>query len=546
MDYFKAEHLEILLGVFTFLITTYLGIVVYTKNKKSWTGRLFLVLSFLIDIYIIVNYLSLHPPYGAPESQLFWIRIVMFICSFIGPAEFLLAHTFPRDEFRLKKKFLIPILILMVSSATASLLPLVFTSIDYSTGEPLPKPGPGMPIFFLDFVGLFLLSFILLIFKYKKSSGKERAQNSYFILGVIATFSFMALSTVIFVVILKTSATVFLGPLSSVMLMLFIAYAIFKYHLFNIKLIATETLVVFLTIILVTEGVVSRSVATVLFKFFFALLVAIFGWSLLRSVRKEVKQKEELSNLAESLEQANARLLEIDKQKTDFLSIASHQLRTPLSVLKGYIELVKDGAYGKVGSTVTKVLGDMNTNNEHLIKLVDDFLNITRIEQGRIKYEFGMHDICKLTDDAMRDLKFKAVRHGLEVKWACPKEKKEIYCDAEKIHHIIYNFIDNAIKYSEKGAVKVSFNQEDGGVALRVRDQGLGFKKSDGANFYQKFYRGENVKGTNVNGTGLGLYVCRKFIEGHNGRVWAKSDGLGKGSEFGFWVPLEVKEQKVV
>ena len=302
----------------------------------------------------------------------------------------------------------------------------------------------------------------------------------------------------------------------------------------------------FLTIILVTEGVVSRSVATVLFKFFFALLVAIFGWSLLRSVRKEVKQKEELSNLAESLEQANARLLEIDKQKTDFLSIASHQLRTPLSVLKGYIELVKDGAYGKVGSTVTKVLGDMNTNNEHLIKLVDDFLNITRIEQGRIKYEFGMHDICKLTDDAMRDLKFKAVRHGLEVKWACPKEKKEIYCDAEKIHHIIYNFIDNAIKYSEKGAVKVSFNQEDGGVALRVRDQGLGFKKSDGANFYQKFYRGENVKGTNVNGTGLGLYVCRKFIEGHNGRVWAKSDGLGKGSEFGFWVPLEVKEQKVV
>ncbi len=532
-------QVEILLGILTFLVSTYLGIVVFVKNKKSWTSRLFFILSLLIDLYIVVNYLSLHPPSGPGESQLFWVRVVMFVCSFIGPAVLLLAHTFPRDDFRLKKKYLIPLLILMISSAAASLLPLVFTSISYSTGEPLPHPGPGIPVFFLDFVGLFLLSFILLIYKYRKSSGKEKVQNSYFILGVIATFSFMALSTVIFVVILKTSATVFLGPLSSVMLMLFIAYAIFKYGLFNIKLIATETLVVVLTVILILEGATSGSLAGFLFKFFFAVLVAILGVFLVKSVRKEIKQKDELASLAASLEQANIRLQELDKQKTEFLSVASHQLRTPLSILKGYIELIKDGAYGKVESKTAQVLDNMDINNEHLVKLVDEFLDITRIEQGRTKYEFVFQDICPIIGSAVKELADRAKQNGLTVKWLCSKAKKMVFCDGEKIHHVIFNFIDNAIKYSSKGAIKVSLQAEDGGVAVRVVDSGLGFNKTDEANFFQKFYRGDNVRASAISGTGLGLYVCRKFIEAHNGRVWAHSGGLGKGSEFGFWMPFK-------
>lgn len=539
MDYFGIENMEVLLGIFTFLATTYLGLVVFVKSKSSWTSRLFFILSILIDVYIVVNYLSLHPPQPTPEGQLFWIRVVMFICSIIGPTVLLLVNTFPGDKFRMKKRHLFPVLILMVVSAAASLGTWVFKAIDYSTGEPLPIPGPGIPIFFLDFVGLFLLSFIILIFKYRKSSGKEKVQNSYFLWGIIATFSFMAVSTVIFVVILKTSATVFLGPLSSVILMVFIAYAIFKYGLFNIRLIATESIVSILTVILILEGATAGSIVGFLFKFFFAVLVAILGLYLVKSVHKEIKQKNELSNLAATLERANIRLQELDKQKTEFLSIASHQLRTPLSILKGYIELIKDGAYGKVEAKTVKVLGDMDINNEHLIKLVDEFLDISRIEQGRTKFEFKTVDICSLIDSAMNDLKVKAKQKKIEIKWACPKRIEKVDCDQEKIHHVIYNFIDNALKYSDKGVIKIMFAKEDGGVAVRVNDQGIGFEKQDEVNFYQKFYRGDNVKAVEVTGTGLGLYVCRKFIEAHNGRVWAHSDGLGKGSEFGFWVPFK-------
>ncbi len=546
MNYFELTNAEVLLGIFTFLFTTYLGVVVFLKNRSSWTSRLFCVLGVLIDVYIIVNYISLHPLQSTPESQLFWIRIVMFTCSFIGPALIMLVTTFPREQFSLKRRYLIPLLLLMFASAVASLTPAVFSSVSYSTGEPVPVPGPGIPIFFVDFVGLFILSFIILIHKYRKSSGTERVQNLFFLLGVIATFSFMAITTVIFVVILKTSATVFLGPLSSVILVSFIAYAIFRYHLFDIKIVATEALVAILTIILFSEGVLSGSIPIVMFKIFFACLVAGLGVFLVRSVKKEIAQREELAVLAKSLEEANARLKELDQQKTDFLSIAAHQLRTPLSILNGYIELIKDGAYGKVHKETKEILHNMDESNTRLVKLVDEFLDITRIEQGRTKFDFVFKNVNDTIESVRKELVDRAAQKNLQLVWQSDTAVKPIFMDEEKIRHVIFNFIDNAIKYSDQGKIMVTAQREDNGVAVRVRDQGFGFGRDDTNKFFQKFYRGNNVKGRDVSGTGLGLYVCRKFIEAHEGKVWAKSAGLGKGSDFGFWIPSKSKNNSVV
>jgi signal transduction histidine kinase len=537
MNYLELFNGEILLGIFTFLFTTYLGLVVFLKNHKSWTSRLFIILSFLIDAYIIINYLSLHPP-GGEATQLFWIRLVMFTCSFIGPALILLVTAFPGDKITIKRRYVVPLILLMTASAIASLTPAVFSSLSFATGEPVPVPGKGIPIFFLDFVGLFVLSFIILIHKFRRSTGTERAQILYFLLGVIATFSFMAITTVIFVVILKTSATVFLGPLSSVILISFIAYSIVKYHLFDIKVVATEALVAVITIVLLSEGVLSGSAPVVVFKLLLAALIARLGVSLIRSVKKEIAQREELANLAKSLEKANAQLKELDRQKTDFLSIAAHQLRTPLSIINGYIELLGDGAYGKVTKATKDIFNNIDESNGHLIKLVDEFLDITRIEQGRTKFDFAEHDMTKLIDGVVKELEQRALERGPKLVWSGAK-LSAITMDEEKVRHVVFNFIDNAIKYSEHGDITITAAPENGGVTVRVVDRGFGFGPVDQPNFFQKFYRGENVKNTNVNGTGLGLYVCRKFIENHGGRVWAKSPGLKKGSEFGFWIPLK-------
>lgn len=244
------------------------------------------------------------------------------------------------------------------------------------------------------------------------------------------------------------------------------------------------------------------------------------------------------ANLTHSIERANLRLQELDRQKTEFLSIASHQLRTPLSIIKGYIELIKDGAYGKTTTKMVKTLDEMDQSNERLVKLVDEFLNISRIEQGRTKFDFKPENLNEIISSVVKELKEKADEKCRQIVWTPPPPDCQANVDEEKIRNVVFNYIDNALKYSDCGEVKVFLESEDDGWNVRVCDNGLGFGKVDGANFFQKFYRGENVKGANVNGTGLGLYVCRKFIEAHNGKVWAKSGGLGKGSEFGFWIPL--------
>ena len=132
--------------------------------------------------------------------------------------------------------------------------------------------------------------------------------------------------------------------------------------------------------------------------------VLFISYFLLRSFKKEIRRREEISHLAHSLEKANLRLKELDRQKTEFLSIASHQLRTPLSITKGYIELIGDGAYGKPSKGIKEVLVKMDESNEHLVKLVDEFLNITRIEQGRIKFTFESTDLKELIKSVTEEL----------------------------------------------------------------------------------------------------------------------------------------------
>lgn len=329
-----------------------------------------------------------------------------------------------------------------------------------------------------------------------------------------------------------------LGPFFTLFIVSGVGYAVAKFQFMNIKAVVTEMSLIMLILALLADLVFAPTVGQIVFRLVVVMVVTIFGLLLIRSVLDEIKQREEITTLAESLEQANTQLQELDRQKTDFLSIAAHQLRTPLSIINGYIELIKDGGYGKVGKKMRDTLDNMDESNARLTKLVDEFLDITRIEQGRTKFTFKEADISKVITSAVEELRDRGEQKGLKIKWTAPKKQITPSFDDEKVRHVIFNFIDNAIKYSTKGSITVGLAEDETGVSVTVTDNGLGFNKIDEANFFQKFYRGENVKGINVTGTGLGLYVCRKFIETHGGRIWAHSQGLGKGSEFGFWIPM--------
>ncbi|MEK7090722.1 MAG: histidine kinase dimerization/phospho-acceptor domain-containing protein, partial [Patescibacteria group bacterium] len=229
------SSLEIILGFTAFTANTYLGLMVFLKNPRSWTNRLFALLALVLDLYIVVNPPSLHPPLETPENQLFWIRMVIIVAAFIGPLLFLLIHTFPSGVITLKKEYVTLILALAGVTALASLNFHVFESITYSDGQPVAHPGKGIILFILDFPALVILSFVVLVRKLRNSKGIERLKLSYFALGVFGTFTLMVVFTTTLVVVFKTAAGIFLGPIFPVILMSTVAFAIVRHRFLDIQ-----------------------------------------------------------------------------------------------------------------------------------------------------------------------------------------------------------------------------------------------------------------------------------------------------------------------
>lgn len=469
-------------------------------------------------------------------SALYWSRMLMYGAIFTSLSYFHLVLVFLQKEKQNFYRFVLAIFYTMgfvwVGANTTHLFvagvePRLFFAF-------WPIPGPLYAPFLIMFIFQVLFASALLFVKYLKSHGIERRQTLLLLIGIFLAFVGGCTNYPLWY-------NIPIAPWGNVLVSIYIiltVYSIMKYGFLDLRVVAAEIFTGILMVIFFIDAILARNNSELAFRLLGLLIMSAFGAMLIRSVRREVARREELSNLARSLEKANLRLQELDQQKNEFLSIASHQLRTPLSIIKGYIELIEDGAYGKPTKKTVEILDHMDKSNEQLIKLVDEFLDITRIEQGRTKFLFESADITQILKNTVKEFEPRADAKGLSLKYKGTKIPIFSF-DKDKIQNVIFNFLDNAIKYSDSGEILLGVEQKDNGIKVWVRDQGIGFAKEDEASIFQKFYRGKNVEGKNVNGTGLGIYVCRKFIEGHNGYVWGKSRGLKKGSEFGFWIPFK-------
>jgi len=272
----------------------------------------------------------------------------------------------------------------------------------------------------------------------------------------------------------------------------------------------------------------------------FLVYVSIFGIFLIRSVLKEVRAREKIEELATKLEFANLRLKQLDEAKSDFLSIASHQLRTPLTAIKGYASMILEGSYGKISETTKSAVDKIFQSSQRLVLIIGDFLDISHIEQGTMQYDFaaldvrelakGLTDEFKATIESSTD-KSKALKISFE---ADEKENFSVNADRNKIRQVVSNLIDNSIKYTPEGFVKVSLSKvsENGNVLLKIDDSGIGISAETMPNLFKKFGRAKSLSSAYANGSGLGLYVAKEIIKAHKGKIWAESEGEGKGSKF--------------
>ena len=326
----------------------------------------------------------------------------------------------------------------------------------------------------------------------------------------------------------------------------FLAFLIVRYKAFDIKLIGAQALVVTLVVLIGSQFFFITSNTNRILTGISLVLIAVFGWVLIRSVKKEIEQKEQYEKISHTLAIANERLKELDATKSEFISIASHQLRTPLTAIKGYLSLLLEGSYGSVSPQVLDILNKLYLVNSRLVHLVEDLLNVSRIEAGRIQYNFEPTQLEPIIVDLVEMFKSSANEKNLTLDIHLPKTALPlITVDPNKIKEVVSNLIDNSIKYTKVGGTTVTLERTPLTARIIISDTGIGIHPEDMKNLFQKFLRSKETTKMVVSGAGLGLYVGKSFIEAHGGTIWAESDGPDKGARFIIELPLHNEKIKV-
>ena len=256
-------------------------------------------------------------------------------------------------------------------------------------------------------------------------------------------------------------------------------------------------------------------------------------------VSRNLNLYNNLQKANRDLQDANVKLRELDKAKSEFLSIASHQLRTPISAIKGYLSMIVDGDFGKVPKNITKVIKDLFESASRLARLINIFLNVSRIESGRLKLEKKALQINDLIESVVTELANQAKQKGVELVYKKPKGKiPEIFADSDKLREVVLNLVDNAIKYTPQGKIEIFVKFDSKELTFLTKDTGIGIDPKEVKSLFRKFVRGSGVAQIHTGGSGLGLFIAQKIVKEHNGRIWAESKGKGKGSTFQFVVPV--------
>ncbi len=531
-----------LLGIIVFLLFL-LGFFVLSKGYRNKTNQSFFLMAFFLIIWITTSYFE-------DEVSSSFLKMILLEADFASAAfASFMIFLFCADVASLKitrniyfrlGTFLVPSIVMGLIFYTDSVVTGYQTT---ASGMIIPLYGFGGIIYNILISTALLVGVSLIFFKFNRANSFEKVRYTYLLIGVFLSVIVSLATNVFFADIIQQSPNnqfySRLGVFGVFFIVLFPGYAIIKHRLFNIKVITTEILSLVILLTLFVEIFLAESWNQVIVRSIVFAIILILVMMLVRSVDAEVKRKEELQELSKRLASANVELKRLDAAKSEFISIASHQLRTPLTAIKGYISLILEGSYGEVNVSVQDILNKVYTVNNRMTQLVEDLLNISRIESGRVMYSFAPTQLELLVAETVDVLSLMAKERHLYLKINLPKKTlPKLSLDAGKMREVVSNLIDNALKYTPEGGVTVSVEEKGGFACVMVEDTGIGVKPEDAKHLFNKFTRSAETRKLDVSGTGLGLYVGKNFVEAHQGKITVESEGVGKGTRFTVMLPL--------
>ena len=527
------------LGIMALAIAI-LGFSVLFNDKKSASNRAFFLFSMVTVSWGIANYLQVR--ITVPDISFMLIRFVIFLGTWHAFALFNLFFVFPKKELVFPKWY--PWLtggVAMISLMT--LTPAVFSSIKATAPEGYVTAinvSPGVTVFLLVVAMLIISGITFLIQKTRKASGAEKEQFRLVLIGTVITFALLIAFNIVLPIVLERVKQLPYTIISLVPFVGFVFYAIQR-GLLNIKVIAAEMLLFAMVAIPTIEVLLARNATEATLRILLILVLLVVGIVFIRSVRREVEQKEKLQKLSEELEAVNEELKRTEKLKAEFFSFAAHQVKSPMAVIKGYATLIGDGTLAGVPQEkIVEIAKKISTAASRTLAMVNNLLDMRKIEEGRMVYSFEQINVVPPIRTIVADLETLAKDKSLALTFEASQEEVVLNMDIQKFTQVIQNLIDNAVKYTEAGWVKVSVSLNDGKVLFTVSDSGRGISKDFAAKMFSQFAR-DPALAQDTKGTGLGLFIAKQIIEAHGGKIWASSEGEGAGSTFSVEIPLDNK-----
>jgi signal transduction histidine kinase len=507
-------------------ILALLGFIVYVSNTKSISNIAFFLFSCITIVWSFFNYI-IYQVENQEVLLLLW-RVVIFCAFWYAFMFFTVLYLFPKEKHKFPswyKYILLPwVLILSVFTLGGN---LVFSGINKNL-EPIPSSTIGL--FVVTSFSLVILGFIFLIKKIIKTEKKKKTPYVLILIGSILTFTFIFYFNVVLPVFFKNLLFIPLGAIAILPFASFTAYAIFKHKTFKVHHIGPTFLAFLLSVATFIEIIFSEGAGQLILRsgiFLFVLLINI----------QFVKNIFVLETLTDKLEDANEKLKSLDKLKSEFVSLASHQLRSPLTVIKGYAAMLVDD---DLKENQAEMARHIYTSAQGMANVVEDFLNVTKIEQGGMKYIFAETDVRTIINDLVSDMRLSAEAKHLQFLAEVDLDGKyTMNVDGTKLKQVFLNLIDNSIKYTKEGFVKVGLRKENDSMVFFVSDSGVGVSEESRQKLFQKFNRGGGEGAAiNTGGSGLGLYLAQEIVKAHKGEITIESPGVGKGSTFSVVLPL--------
>jgi len=523
--------LSIIVGVTTFL----LGLFVYLDNRRSIVNGIFFILTLATAWWIGAVLVATSS--ADPQIMLFARRLALGGASFIAFAIYYFSYLFPRPNTNYTFQFWPAILFAMFVAALCIFTPYVIQAVGLVNGEQVNVYGIGYYVFTAYFFASLLGGIYNFVSKRKYLIGVEVIQVSLVLTGLIISGTLAAFTNLILPRILGTYSTGQLGPLSVSIFIILSTYALSKYHLFNLRVIAVELLTSVMWLFILFRFLLTPSLGSRVMDGILLVVAVVFGTLLIKSVIKEINQREKVEKLAEDLEAANKKLEVLDVARREFLSFASHQLKTPMTVIKGYAALAMDPVYLNSPEKMKQIAEKIGIATDQMYRLISNFLDVRAIEEGKMSFIFKPTDIVKLTSSLTEDLKGYASKKNLKLEFSSALPSIIISADETKLRQVVQNLIDNAIKYTDSGFVKAEIKDEKDAVVLLVTDSGRGVSAEAKSHLFEQFFR--DMRTAKTQGTGLGLYIAKEIVKAHKGEISVDSLGEDKGSVFKVKLPKE-------